>query len=94
MTVQELDGLFAILRPRLTELLDKIQGSSRQPDQDLFKGHFPAAQQQDFGRQVLSAMGFQWKAGRLDRSPHPFCTGLSPLDARITTRYSEDDFST
>ena len=94
MTVQELDGLFAILRPRLTELLDKIQGSSRQPDQDLFKGHFPAAQQQDFGRQVLSAMGFQWKAGRLDRSPHPFCTGLSPLDVRITTRYSEDDFST
>jgi carboxypeptidase Taq len=93
MTVQKLDPLFAVLRPRLTKLLNRIQGSSRQPGQDLLKGHFPAAQQQEFGRQVLSAMGFQWKAGRLDRSPHPFCTGLSPLDVRITTRYSEDDFS-
>ena len=93
MTVQELDPLFAILRPRLTELLTQIQASGRQPDPELLKGHFPAAQQQDFGRQVLSAMGFQWEAGRLDRSPHPFCTGLSPLDVRITTRYSENDFS-
>ena len=93
MTVQELDPLFAVLRPRLTELLNKIQASGKQPGQDLLKGHFPAAGQQELGRQVLSAMGFQWEAGRLDRSPHPFCTGLSPLDVRITTRYSEDDFS-
>ena len=93
MTVQELDALFAVLRPRLTELLNKIQVSGRQPSQDLLKGHFPVAGQQTLGRQVLSAMGFQWEAGRLDRSPHPFCTGLSPLDVRITTRYSEDDFS-
>ena len=93
MTVQELDPLFAVLRPRLTELLTQIQASGRQPSPDLFKGHFPAAGQQNFGRRVLSAMGFQWEAGRLDRSPHPFCTGLSPSDVRITTRYSEEDFT-
>ena len=38
-------------------------------------------------------MGFKWETGRLDRSPHPFCVGLSPLDVRITTRYSEREFS-
>ncbi|MEE2822645.1 MAG: carboxypeptidase M32 [Acidobacteriota bacterium] len=93
MTTQVLDTLFAVLRPRLTELLNQIQASEKQPNSHLLKGSFPASKQRDFGHQVLSSMGFQWEAGRLDRSPHPFCTGLSPSDVRITTRYSEDDFS-
>jgi carboxypeptidase Taq len=87
-----LDELFAVIRPNLTSLLQKLLSSSKQPDRDLLKGKFPAAQQEAFGRDVLTAMGFQWDAGRLDRSPHPFCSGLSPLDVRITTRYSEEDF--
>ncbi|MCH8319349.1 MAG: carboxypeptidase M32 [Acidobacteria bacterium] len=92
MTVGRLDELFAVIRPKLTSLLQQILSASKQPDRDLLKGKFPAAQQEAFGRDVLSAMGFQWDAGRLDRSPHPFCSGLSPLDVRITTRYSEKDF--
>jgi carboxypeptidase Taq len=39
-------------------------------------------------------MGFDWKSGRLDVSPHPFCTGLSPEDVRITTRYSSTELLT
>jgi len=92
MTVGKLDECFAVIRPNLTSLLQKILSSSKQPKRDLLKGKFPAALQETFGRDVLSAMGFQWDAGRLDRSPHPFCSGLSPLDVRITTRYSEEDF--
>lgn len=92
MTVGKLDEFFAVIRPNLTSLLQKILSSSKQPKRELLKGKFPAAQQEAFGRDVLSAMGFQWDAGRLDRSPHPFCSGLSPLDVRITTRYSEEDF--
>jgi len=38
-------------------------------------------------------MGFDWNAGRLDTSPHPFCVGLTPNDVRITTRHTEKDFS-
>ena len=92
MTVGRLDELFAVIRPNLTSLLHQILSASKQPDRDLLKGKFPVAQQEAFGRDVLTAMGFQWDAGRLDRSPHPFCSGLSPLDVRITTRYSEEDF--
>jgi len=92
MTVDRLDELFAVIRPNLTSLLQQILSASKQPDRDLLKGKFPATQQESFGRDVLTAMGFQWDAGRLDRSPHPFCSGLSPLDVRITTRYSEEDF--
>lgn len=92
MTDSKLDELFKFIRPRLTKLLANIQASARQPSSDSLRGHFPEDKQRAFGREVLTRMGFDWEAGRLDVSPHPFCTGLSPLDVRITTRYSEEDF--
>ncbi|CAK4814168.1 unnamed protein product [Aphanomyces euteiches] len=36
-------------------------------------------------------MGYDFDAGRLDETVHPFATGLNPGDVRITTRYLEDD---
>ena len=92
-TQAHLQKVFSRLRPRLTHLLERILESSRQPRSDLLKGHFPAKTQEQLGRQILTAMGFDWDSGRLDRSPHPFCTGLTPSDVRITTRYSEEDFT-
>jgi len=38
-------------------------------------------------------MGYDFEAGRLDESVHPFATGLSPGDVRITTRYLPDDLT-
>ena len=40
----------------------------------------------------MKRLGFDFDAGRLDESTHPFCGG-TPEDIRITTRYSEDDFT-
>ena len=92
-TARELDKLFSNLRPKLSSLLARIQASPRQPDKNVLQGHFPLAKQETFARTVLVALGFEWETGRLDVSPHPFCTGLSPRDVRITTRYSENDFT-
>ena len=39
----------------------------------------------------LVAMGFDFEAGRMDRSTHPFCAGLWPDDTRFTTRFDEKD---
>jgi carboxypeptidase Taq len=88
-----LDRLFAALRPELTALTQRIQGSSKQPNDEILQGHFPIPLQEKFGKEMLSSIGFDWEAGRVDRSPHPFCSGVSPNDVRITTRYSEKDFS-
>lgn len=89
----QLDRIFSILRPKLTVLLQKIQTSALQPDPKLLDGDYPREKQEAFGREVLSAMGFDWRAGRLDTSPHPFCAGLTPRDVRITTRYSDREFT-
>ena len=39
----------------------------------------------------MRLLGFDFEAGRLDESTHPFCGGV-PEDVRMTTRYREDDF--
>ncbi len=85
--IARLDALFSEIRPQLTSLLDRITSASRQP-RELPAGPFPVQGQETLGREILTSLGLNWKAGRLDTSPHPFCTGFSPLDVRITTRYS------
>ncbi|EUJ27089.1 thermostable carboxypeptidase [Listeria grayi FSL F6-1183] len=37
-------------------------------------------------------MGFDFEAGRLDDTIHPFAIGMNPGDVRITTRYDEANF--
>jgi carboxypeptidase Taq len=39
----------------------------------------------------MRLLGFDFEAGRLDVSTHPFCGGV-PEDVRMTTRFREDDF--
>ena len=39
-------------------------------------------------------MGYDFDAGRLDETVHPFATGLNPGDVRVTTNYVENDFRT
>ena len=51
------------------------------------KGAFGEAGQEEFGREVISAFGYDWERGRQDRSIHPFCINFGPGDVRITTRF-------
>ena len=53
-------------------------------------GPFPAARQKELGKALMARLGFDFEAGRLDESAHPFCGG-TPADIRITTRYREDE---
>lgn len=93
MTEATLDSLFGVLRPALTDLLRRILESDMTGRIPRLKGDFPLAVQEMAAKEVLTDMGFDWEAGRLDRSPHPFCTGLTPRDVRITTRYNPSDFT-
>ena len=55
-------------------------------------GPFPVAAQRALNIEVMTLLGFDFAGGRLDESTHPFSGGV-PEDVRLTTRYSEDDFS-
>ena len=85
--------LFDAMRPRLVSLIDRIAASGRVAPLEKLAGRYPVEQQESFSRFAASAVGFDFDAGRLDTSAHPFCTELGPGDVRITTRYDEADFT-
>ncbi|KGP93088.1 peptidase M32 [Pontibacillus chungwhensis BH030062] len=94
VTVDVLDEVFPAVRKSLTELLQKIQNSSVEVDASVLTGHFPKEQQQAFSLEILKRMGYDFDAGRLDETVHPFATGLNQGDVRVTTKYDESDFRT
>jgi carboxypeptidase Taq len=54
-------------------------------------GPFPVPAQRALCEQAMKLLGFDFEAGRLDVSTHPFCGGV-PEDVRMTTRFREDEF--
>ena len=84
--------VFQSLRGPLVDLIGRVAESPRKAPAHLLARHFPAAAQEKLAREAAAAVGFDFSAGRLDVSVHPFCSDLGPGDVRITTRYREDDF--
>lgn len=92
MTTEILDQVFGDLRSRIVPLLKKISESPNQPRTDFLFKHFDKKQQEAFSLDVLKQLGYDFEAGRLDETVHPFATGLNRGDVRITTKYDESDF--
>jgi carboxypeptidase Taq len=80
------------LREQLVPLVAAIGASPRRPKAEILHRTFPADRQEAFGKAASAAIGFDYTAGRVDVTAHPFCTTLGPRDCRITTRYHEDFF--
>lgn len=84
---------FDAVEPRLREIAAAAVARSASRDARLPAGPYPAAAQQAFNREVAEVLGFDFAAGRIDTTTHPFCTALGPRDVRLTTRYDESDFT-
>ena len=83
------EALFAPLKGEIQTLLKKIAASDIKPPDAALRG-FPVDRQEAFLREVVTAFGFDFERGRLDKSVHPFCGG-HPLDLRMTTRFDPDN---
>ncbi|WP_260864474.1 carboxypeptidase M32 [Citrobacter sp. Marseille-Q6884] len=90
MTSARLDVLFADLKSWLPDLLNKVVEKQSQQSLIAPVGPFPTAIQRELGLETMAQLGFDFTAGRLDISAHPFCGGV-PEDVRITTRYDENE---
>ena len=91
MRSAEVDRVFGDLRQWLPGLIRQVM--ERQAGDSLIhpQGPFPAAAQRALGLDAMKLLGFDFEAGRLDESAHPFCGGV-PEDVRMTTRYRDDSF--
>ena len=90
MTSAQLDVLFADVKSWLPDLLNKVVAKQSQQSLIAPVGPFPTAVQRELGLETMAQLGFDFTAGRLDISAHPFCGGV-PEDVRITTRYDENE---
>jgi carboxypeptidase Taq len=93
MTVAKLDQVFNALREKAVPLLQAIQNAPNQPDCSFLNQPFAKDKQKEFSEFILRQMHYDFEAGRLDETVHPFATGLNPGDVRITTKYQLDDIA-
>ncbi len=88
----DIDRIFGELKTWLPQLVAAAQAVQARETVIVPQGPFPVAAQRALNREVMTLLGFDFAAGRLDESAHPFSGGV-PEDLRLTTRYSEDDFA-
>lgn len=88
----EVEALFAQVRPFLVETLRLCQDNPVEgldgPDLAL-----PASAQRQLVERIITQLGYDLSRGRIDLSAHPFCSGFSPDDVRITIRIYEEDLT-
>ena len=91
MTSATVDRVFGDMRHWLPGLIGQVRERQEREAVIAPVGPFALAAQRRLCEQVIHLLGFDFEAGRLDVSTHPFCGGV-PEDVRMTTRFREDDF--
>jgi carboxypeptidase Taq len=92
-TTAEVTKTFAALRDELVPLVAAVAASPRRPKSDILHRAYAVDRQKIFAQAAGAAVGYDFDAGRLDETTHPFCSGNGPGDVRITTRYNEHHFN-
>jgi len=88
MTAKRTSEIFGPLREFTVGILDRVKKSGKTIDTAPLHTEVPLDRQRAFSDRVVKALGFDFHAGRIDQSAHPFCEGLGPGDTRFTNRYS------
>jgi len=85
-TADDVRAMFDAIRGPQVDLVKRITERTPTDDSALY-GEWDEAKQRAFTLQIVEAVGFDLNRGRQDTAPHPFCTGWSIGDIRLTTRF-------
>lgn len=91
---KDLDAMFDHLLTGLKPILEQTRQDlpwELHASRDKRWGLFATEKQIELSKSVATALGYDFKQGRLDFSAHPFSSGMGAKDARITTRLFEED---
>ena len=91
MRTERVERVFGELASELAELIQAIADEPPLPEPPFAGATFPDALQWDLTIRMLADIGFDFDAGRQDRSAHPFTTTIALHDIRLTTRIDEAD---
>jgi carboxypeptidase Taq len=85
-TAADWRAMFEAIKGPQVELVKAIQETGPVDDSRLY-GDWDKSTQSNFTEMLVKSIGFDFNRGRQDTAPHPFCTGWSVGDIRLTTRY-------
>jgi carboxypeptidase Taq len=85
-TAADAKAMFEAIKGPQVELVKKVVAAGEVNDSVLY-GEWDIEGQKAFTEEIVQAIGFDFGRGRQDTAPHPFCTGWSVNDVRLTTRY-------
>ena len=88
MTKKEASSIFAVMKPRLLDLRQRISESKL--SKPIFQGDFNTEKQLKLAHEIAKTFFYDFNRGRIDIVAHPFCSG-SGDDVRITTRVDTKD---
>jgi carboxypeptidase Taq len=88
MTTAEVRRVFDRLKEVLLPLI-----AAKADDGVALEGPFPVEQQQEAGRRVLEAFGWDPSRWRVDETPHPFASKPGRGDIRLTTHTEAGDLT-
>ena len=88
MTKKEASSIFAVMKPRLLDLRQRISESKL--SKPILQGDFNTEKQLKLAHEIAKTFFYDFNRGRIDIVAHPFCSG-SGDDVRITTRVDNKD---
>jgi carboxypeptidase Taq len=94
MPTEKVRSVFAALRPKQVELVRATAKRGRKVSDAVLRRAYDPQRQWTFGLEVVRKLGFNFDAGRQDKSVHPFTTSFGVRDVRITTRVDPSFLST
>lgn len=86
MTTAQVEAIFAPLKQELIALVAVLAKKTDLVSDAVLHREYDEQKQWDFGIEVIKQLGFDFEAGRQDKSVHPFTSGFGLGDTRITTR--------
>ncbi len=89
--VKEYDLFFNKVKEDLAPFVLEVTSKKERFSRKLTKGLFPVEGQKAFGKYLMEVFSYDQTKGVLKESAHPFTSGMSSVDTRITTHYHEDN---
>lgn len=91
LKVKDYDNYFNLLKKELVPFINKISQKKLTYPKVLDKGLFPINKQREFNHYLLDTIGYDLNHGLLKESIHPFTSGATAKDVRITTTYYQNN---
>ncbi|MBS5116091.1 MAG: carboxypeptidase M32 [Erysipelotrichaceae bacterium] len=86
-TVKKVDEFFELLKSEIVPLLKKVQNSPKKINRDFIFQTYDIDKQRQLNHDIAKLLGFDFNAGKIFETEHPYTTELHNKDVRISTHY-------